>query len=211
MIPRRYDQFNNREERAAFIAYAFSNELDQSQSVLDVGSDFNSLKKIIGSKVTGVDLYGTPDFRIDFEKERLSRFKNGEFDLVVCTEVLEHLENLHEMIDEIFRVSNKYVLISLPNCADFFTRISILKSGRVGKFYGLPAEKPEDRHRWFFSHTDIEKFFREYSRKNGHSILRRFLVCNYGDNWRGLLVRFFIKFFNIESAGQSYWILISKA
>ncbi len=209
-IPRKFEQFNNREERAAFIARFFEKEIHQSKSVLDVGCDFNNLKKVIGLKVTGVDLFGEPDFQVDFEKEQLSRFKDNEFDFVVCTEVLEHLENLHAMVDELFRVSDRYVLISLPNCADFFTRISILRSGHVGKFYGLPIEKPEDRHRWFFSHTDIEKFFQAYSRRNGYSILRRFLVCNYGDNWRGSLVRLFIKFFSIDSAGQSYWILISK-
>ncbi len=207
---KRYDQFNNRKERAAFIVKVFSKEIEVSKSIIDVGCDFNNLKHIIGQKVTGVDLYGKSDFKIDFEKEKLSRFKDNEFDMTVCTEVLEHLENFHEMIDELFRVSNKYVLISLPNCADFFTRINILLTGNVGKFYGLPHEKPEDRHRWFFSHVNLENFFQRYSQKNQHGILRRFLVCNYGNSWKGSLVRFFIKLFSIDSAGQSYWILIEK-
>jgi 2-polyprenyl-3-methyl-5-hydroxy-6-metoxy-1,4-benzoquinol methylase len=207
---KRYDQFNNREERATFISKVFSKEIESSNTVLDVGCDFNNLKHIVGSKVTGVDLYGSPDFKIDFEKEKLSQFKDREFDMIICTEVLEHLENFHEMIDEIFRVSNKYILISLPNCADFFTRLNILSSGYVGKFYGLPIEKPNDRHRWFFSHIDIEKFFLEYTKKHQYKILRRFLVCNYGSSWKGFLVRLFIRIFNINSAGQSYWILIEK-
>ena len=207
---KRYDQFNNREQRAAFITEIFSKEIEESKSILDVGCDFNNLKNIVGQKVTGVDLYGEPDFKIDFEKEKLSQFKDREFDMIVCTEVLEHLENFHEMVDEIFRVSNKYVLISLPNCADFFTRIYILSTGNIGKFYGLPQKKPEDRHRWFFSHINLEDFFQSYSKKTQFRILRRFLVCNYSDSWRGSLVRFFIKLLNIDSAGQSYWILIEK-
>lgn len=209
-FPRRYEFFTDRKGRAAFIAKIFEKELSQSSSILDVGCDCNTLKHLLGTKVTGVDLYGNPDYKIDFEKEKLARFKDGEFDMIICTEVLEHLENLYEMINEIFRVSSKYILISLPNCADFFSKISILFTGHIGKFYGLPIEKPDDRHRWFFSHTDIDKFFSEYSQRNNHKILRRFLLCNYSYTWRGALVRLFIKIFNVNSAGQSYWILLEK-
>jgi hypothetical protein len=208
---KKYEQFNNREERAAFIAKTFQKEISEASSILDVGCDYNTLKKIVGSKVTGIDLYGAPDIKIDFEKEKLSRFKDKEFDLVVCTEVLEHLENFHEMVDELARVSGRHILISLPNCFDFFTRINILFSGRVGKFYGLPVEKPGDRHRWLFSHHDIDRFFRAYSKKHNYSIVKKFLQCNFGNSWKGVLVRNFIKLFNVDSAAQSYWILIEKS
>lgn len=209
-FPKRYEHFNNREERAAFIAKTFEKEISQSKSVLDVGCDYNTLKKIVGSKVTGVDLYGAPDYKVDFEKDKLSRFKDCEFDFVVCTEVLEHLENFHEMLDELTRVSGKYILISLPNCMGIFTRFNILFRGETGKFYGLPFEKPEDRHRWFFSHTDIERFFQNYTKKHSLSVARRFLHCNFSHSWKGNLVRFCVKFFNINSAAQSYWILLEK-
>lgn len=209
-IPKRYDQFNNRKERAAFIASAFSDVISQSKSILDVGCDFNNLKEIIGPKVTGIDLYGKPDIQVNLEQEKLTLFPDHQFDLVVCTEVLEHLENFHTLIDELFRVSRKYVLISLPNCADFFTRLKILHTGSVGKFYGLPLVKPSDRHRWFFSHNDLEIFFQKYSKINNYSILRRFLVCNYGNSWKGMLIRVFIKLFRVDSAGQSYWILLER-
>lgn len=209
-FPKRYEYFNNREGRAAFIATLFSKEISESKSVLDVGCDYNTLKKIIGAKVTGVDLYGEPDFKIDFEKERLSRFQNNEFDMVVCTEVLEHLENFYEMLDELVRVSRKHILISLPNCMPLFTRLDILLCGKTGKFYGLPFEKPDDRHRWFFSHTDIEKFFQNYTRKKSLSITQRFLHCNFSPSWKGKLVRMLVKTFNVDVAAQSYWILLEK-
>ena len=209
-FPKKYEHFDNREERAAFIAETFEKEISQSSSVLDVGCDYNTLKKIVGSKVTGIDLYGDPDYKVDFEKEKLLRFKDGEFDFVVCTEVLEHLENFHEIIDELIRVSNRYILISLPNCMDIFTRLNILFRGKAGKFYGLPFEKPADRHRWFFSHTNIERFFQHYASRHELSIARRFLHCNFSHTWRGNLVRACVKFFNLDSAAQSYWILIEK-
>lgn len=207
---RKYDFFNNREGRAAFIAKTFAPEIAASANILDVGCDYNTLKKIVGSKVIGVDLYGEPDFKVDFEKEKLSRFRDSEFDMVVCTEVLEHLENFHEMFDELMRTSNRFVLISLPNCMSLFARIGILFQGNAGKFYGLPSTKPDDRHRWFFSHTDIEKFFQHYTTHHSVSIRRRFLHCNFSNSWKGILVRSLVKLFGINTAAQSYWILLEK-
>jgi ubiquinone/menaquinone biosynthesis C-methylase UbiE len=41
-------------------------------------------------------------------------YDDNSFDLVICTEVLEHLENPSKAMEEIFRVCNKYVLLSVP-------------------------------------------------------------------------------------------------
>jgi len=205
-----YDFFNNRKGRANFIAKKFNKEISYSKRILDVGCDYNTLKKNIGNKVVGVDLYGDPDIKIDFEKEKLAQFKDNEFDLVVCTEVLEHLENFHEMIDELFRVSNKYILISLPNCLDIFTKWNIVFHNHIGKFYGLPLSKPEDRHRWLFGYLDIDNFFELYCQKNNCHVTDKFIHCNYSHSYKGHLMRILAKVLNLNNAGQSYWILINK-
>lgn len=202
--------FQNREERAGFIAKTFKRELASAANVLDVGCDYNSLKNILGNKTTGIDLYGEPDIVIDFEKEKLSRFKTSEFDFVVCTEVLEHLDNLHEMVDEIFRVSNRYVLISLPNCLSIFTKWNVVVNDSAGKFYGLPFTRPEDRHRWFFSYKDINRFFENYSKLTGWKIKSRFLTINFSDSWKGKLIKFIVRIIKLNSASQSFWILMEK-
>lgn len=205
-----YTYFADREGRAQFIASAFKDEIKQSKKILDVGSDYNTLKKLIGKKVLGVDLYGEPDIKIDFEKERLERFKDGEFDMVVCTEVLEHLDNLHEMANELFRVSNRYVVVSLPNCSSIFAKWNILFHDRVGKYYGLPFERPEDRHRWFFSYKDIDRFFQHKAEEKGFRIKRKFLQCNFTDSWKGKAMRFLVGALNINNASQSYWVILEK-
>ncbi len=205
-----YSFFSDRKGRAEFIARTFRKEFEASRKVLDVGCDYNSLKDILGPKVTGVDLYGNPDYKIDFEREKLSRFKDNMFDSVVCTEVLEHLENLHEMMGELSRVSNRYIIVSLPNCMNLFTRISILFCGKAGKFYGLPNKRPDDRHRWFFSHVDIDQFFQKYAAENSLVIAKKFLHCNYSNHWKGKLTRIFVRFLDLDSASQSYWILLEK-
>lgn len=70
-------------------------------------------------------------------------FKNNTFDLVVCTEVLEHLENPRKAYRELLRVSRKYVLISVPN-EPFFT---IQRIGRLQNIRHLGAH-PEHIQHW---------------------------------------------------------------
>lgn len=58
-------------------------------------------------------------------------FKSNSFDLVVCTEVLEHLDNPKKAYRELLRVSRKYVLITVPNEPIFtLQRIAKLKNLR---------------------------------------------------------------------------------
>jgi 2-polyprenyl-3-methyl-5-hydroxy-6-metoxy-1,4-benzoquinol methylase len=209
-FPKNYTYFKDREGRAAFITETFKKKLSESKNVLDVGCDVNSLKKILGEKVTGVDLYGAPDIKIDFEKEKLARFGARQFDFVVCTEVLEHLDNFHEMVDELFRVARRYVLVSLPNSLSIFTKWNIVFHDRAGKFYGLPFKKPGDRHRWFFGYKDVDRFFEHYTRRTDWTIRKKFLVMNFSNSWKGKLVRSLVKLLGLNSASQSYWILLEK-
>ena len=73
-------------------------------------------------------------------------YKNNSFDLVVATEVLEHLEDPKKAYRELLRVSRKYVLLSVPN-EPFFTwqRIARLQNVRH-----LGAH-PEHIQQWTFS------------------------------------------------------------
>jgi predicted SAM-dependent methyltransferase len=205
-----FTRFKDRKERADFIVEHFKKNIDDSQSILDVGCDDNVLKNLIGPKVTGIDLYGTPDYTVNLESELLSRFTDNQFDLVVCTEVLEHLEKFHMMVDELLRVARKQVLISLPNCFDLYTKYNIVFNNKAGKYYGLPLSVPEDRHRWIFGWQTLDTFFKDYCQKNNLVLSENFLNFNFPSTFKGNLAKILIKTFNIHSASQSYWILISK-
>lgn len=58
------------------------------------------------------------DFSVDFSvqnAEALGLYGDGAFDLVVCCEVLEHLENPEAGLRELYRISGRYVLVSVPH------------------------------------------------------------------------------------------------
>ncbi len=57
------------------------------------------------------------DFPLKVSQESVYTLQRetDEFDCIVLLEVLEHLEDVHKALSEIFRVSSKYVIISVPN------------------------------------------------------------------------------------------------
>ena len=169
--PRR---FVDRESKARF-AYEKYREILKG-SVLDVGADACHLKKHLPKEVVykGIGFgKGKDIIRLDLEKGRLP-FPAKRFDCVLCLDVLEHLENIHEVFDELCRVSKRWVVVSLPNpWNDFmrFLRKRAYKKGRNIKFYGLTREREEDRHKWFFSAGEAEDFVRYRADKNGMKVV----------------------------------------
>jgi len=143
------------------------------KTVLDVGAggSANIFREHLGSRYKAVDVSDSrnqPDYFVDLEKERLP-FKDGEFETVLCFDNLEHLENCHELMDDLIRVSSKYVIISLPN--NWPTLWKSLLAGRNithGFGYGLPPEKPIPgvRHKWFYNLEEAERFLVAGAQRN---------------------------------------------
>lgn len=161
--------YTNREERAKYTALKYKEFL--KGRVLDVGCWNKDLKKYLDKKTEylGIDVGGNPDVYVDLEREKIP-FPGNFFDAVVCTDVLEHLDNIHDTFDEILRVSKKYVIISLPNCHSSSIKKIITGKGDL-KFYGLPAEKPKDRHKWFFNYKEAEEFIIKRAELNNAKVV----------------------------------------
>lgn len=89
------------------------------------GFTLNKLKKNnIGKKYLGIDYSKTaieigkrlyPELDLKTGDIYKLEFKDNSFDLVICSEVLEHLENPLKALKELIRVSGKYILLSVPN------------------------------------------------------------------------------------------------
>lgn len=142
------------------------------KTILDVGCGegftLEFLKKNrVGDSLEGID---SLDEAIDLGKKlhtdlKLKKgdiykldYKNNSFDVVICTEVLEHLTNPSEALFELKRVTRKYLLLSVPNEPWFtFQRIA-----RGINLFQLGAH-PEHINHW--SYNGFEKFVKNHELK----------------------------------------------
>lgn len=154
-------KFFQRQKRTAWL-HQYFRHIFQTK-ILDVGCYDAPLRKIVGAdNYKGIDISGNPDFRIDLETVETLPFEDNSFDTVICIEVLEHLDNLHVIASDLFRISQQYVLISLPNSwRDARLKIERGKGGIA--HYGLPPQKPQDRHKWFFNAQEAASFLERLS------------------------------------------------
>ncbi len=70
-------------------------------------------------------------------------YKANSFDMVVCNEVLEHLERPMDALAELRRVTRKYVVLSVPN-EPLFTISRMLRGKNLSKF----GDHPEHIQHW---------------------------------------------------------------
>lgn len=73
-------------------------------------------------------------------------YKSNFFDLVVCTEVLEHLDEPRKAYKELIRVSRKYILLSVPN-EPWFTFQRMARFQNIMHF----GAHPEHIQHWTYS------------------------------------------------------------
>lgn len=141
-------------QRYLLIGDQFKDYLDEK--ILDVGSRDNTLKNVLKKDCFLVDKNNPNLPPFDWEKEDLP-FTDNSFDSVVCLDTLEHINDIHKGLHDLLRVSKRYVIISLPNCWRKTIK-QFVKGYGTSASYGLPPEKPHDRHKWFFNTEDIENF-----------------------------------------------------
>lgn len=106
-----------------------------------------------GAELTGIDLRAeaiaaarrrVPDARFAVGDACAPAFGDGAFDLVVCTEVLEHLDDPRRALRELLRVSRGRVLVTVPHEPLF--RLGNLARGRHARRLGSTPG-----HRWAWS------------------------------------------------------------
>jgi len=70
-------------------------------------------------------------------------YQKDQFDLVICLEVLEHLENPNVWLQELLRVGNKHLILSVPNEPVF----TIMRFLSLNNFFQL-GKHPEHLNLW---------------------------------------------------------------
>jgi SAM-dependent methyltransferase len=141
--------------------------------VLDVccGDAYLPLRAALGERYEGLDIGDSykysddladqrPAYLSDVEHDPLP-FADASFDTVMCISALEHLDNIHAVYDELFRVARQRVIIMLPN-----NWVGMIGSFLVGHNYthkagyglGPQPKRPGERHKYFFNFEEAATF-----------------------------------------------------
>ena len=129
----------------------------QPESILDVGAGEGFiLQKLhdnaIGKKLEGIEYMDEaialgkvmhPQIHLKQGDIYHLPHKDNSFDVVICSEVLEHLENLQEALQELVRVSKRYCVLSVPN-EPYFTLQRIARGKNLLKL----GDHPEHIQHW---------------------------------------------------------------
>jgi SAM-dependent methyltransferase len=120
--------------RQKLTAEVIRREIPSSAIVVELGgADFSFKDCIPASSWTVVDKFGSPDVRLDFEDEMLRMpFDNSSVDVMICTEVLEHLRTGRALVREMARclAPHGHAYVSVPNLTSLGARLKWL-FGRV--------------------------------------------------------------------------------
>ena len=139
--------------------------------VLDIGCRDMILKESLEGDYdyTGIDYDEKSSKKSNYINHNLENgLPNNEnnYDIIIALDVLEHLENIHDVFKELFTKCNKTVIIALPNIAYYKFRFNFLTSGNLSGKYHFGQDKTLDRHRWVTNYNTIDKFVQKNTPSN---------------------------------------------
>jgi|SRR3989344_2193955 len=176
--------YTSRKDKPEWLLREFPDIFKQARQVLDIGCDQKKIASLLPAHIsyTGLDIIPEADIQWNLDSGVALPIKDKEYDLVLCLETLEHLEQIHFIFDQLCRVGSRYILITLPNPISriFFSyllgrkctkkEVEQRKFGAYMKFYGLPFDRPFDRHRWFFNTEESVSFVAYRAKLNGWKV-----------------------------------------
>ncbi len=143
----------------------------RQKTVVDVGSRSRELETAlvgVAAHYTGVDIDPSAEIVADLG-DRLP-FDDHFAQVVVALDVLEHTDDIHHSFAELCRVASEHVVVVLPNVYVIECRIAVMRGEWLSK-YGLPIDKPDDRHRWFFSYDMARSWTAEQAARSGWRVM----------------------------------------
>ena len=141
-----------------------------NQIILDIGCRDQIFKKsLLGNfKYIGID-YDQENKNAEFINHNLEQGlpkQIGKIDIINAMDVLEHVENIHDIFNECFKKSEQKIAIALPNMAYYKFRLTFLFSGEISGKYIFHSKKIVDRHRWFTTYYNNINFVKANTPKN---------------------------------------------
>jgi len=143
-------------------------------TLLDAGCRTMALQPFLKGcrKYYGTDLIPA-DGVLQCDLDTRLPFEDNQFDVVTALDVLEHLNNPHSALQELYRVARKTVLISLPNMYYITFRMNYLRGRGISGKYDFPPQPILDRHRWILSYSEALEFILQNSTDHhvGHEMI----------------------------------------
>lgn len=163
--------------------------------MLDAGAGSGSLSYLfahMGWDVTSCDhdksafLYRDGKFMsVDLNKDW--PFDSGFFNLIVCKQVIEHLENPNHWFRQVSRLSKRggMVILSTPNIASLAGRLAFLRSGQLAYFESYWAD-----HRTILHYGQLKSMFEECLFQDVRFHTNRYELYNMNADVNGKRMRF---------------------
>lgn len=152
---------------------------EAGNTVLDVGCRDCVFSRHLpeGWSYKGLDLYQNKDNGVTYVQsvEQGIPAPDRAFAGVVALDVVEHVDKISQVMDELWRVTDRKLIVALPNMAFAFHRLQFLFTGVLGEKYKiLPYGCDDgDRHRWLTTANDSIRFMQEFvaSKDEGATLL----------------------------------------
>jgi hypothetical protein len=166
-------RFTTREDKAKYVWLKYKTIL--KGKILDIGADQGFLRSYLPEESEYITVGLEPHHDVQIDLEKPIPIEDNSYDCVLCLDVLEHIENVHQLFDDLCRITRRYLVVSLPNAWRGFLgllRYGYYSADRPMKFYNLPVDPPKDRHRWFFSPSEARNFLETRGGRNGMEVLQ---------------------------------------
>lgn len=176
---------------------AFENNLHSAaaesiSTICEVGCAEGELLKTVHSILPNAILYACDLSEEEIEKakqncksipihysiqnaEHLEEYADSQFDLVICCEVLEHLSNPLLGLQELFRISKNYILVSIPN-EPIWRVLNIARGKYIRSLGNTPGH---------INHWNVIQFPRFLLNHPGYSIIQK----RYPLPWQMVLLK----------------------
>ncbi len=130
---------------------SFLKNIPKTAKILDMGCGEGHLVEKYresGYNIIGLDLNYSSEY-VKTGDIRNTPFSDGDFDVILCLDVLEHLNFMDQVpaVKEMHRILKEdgIALLALPNLAHFISRISFIFTGnliRTSKIERHPGDRP---------------------------------------------------------------------
>lgn len=147
---RNYKKYNSKNPFVGIVIANFMKNLKETvapleniNNVIDIGCGEGFVINCLGlPNITGIDISRNaliiakeknPDCNLCSGSIYDISFKENSFDLVIATEVLEHLEKPELALKEIRRITKNYCILSVPN-EPYFCAMNFLRGKNLTRF-----------------------------------------------------------------------------